>query len=483
MNLTTTTTSLKRLALLAILLWGSCSSPPASDDAAVIDFQRAAGTGQETDKDQAASRGISTAQLSLQQSIDLVLVQNPSLTAAAARIDQAITAIEESRAAIMPQLNLDVSYMRADAPSAFLFKTIDARGYVPGTDFNNPGAFSNWEVGLGVSYNLYSGGFHGLNRDIAGLQQRGAELDMAATQNNLVGMTINLWFAALTARDHQRLAIDAVATVQAQLNEAQVLFDEGKVLRSDVLSLQVRLAESQEMVIRSAANLKIARIGLARLLDSSERELPPLKSESNELTKIVAEPTDLAAALAAAFEQRPELEQLRVAIQQSELQIEQAASSSKPRVDLFGKAWADNPEIDFADSEANWSIGVAATWNMFDGGARSARRARAKARLAETYAHHRAMLSTVRNDVEVAYLALGTAEARLQVARDSVEFATESLRLVNAQYTEGVATITRFLEAEQMSTAAGQRLNQASYDHKRALADLARAMGAFTQAD
>jgi outer membrane protein TolC len=96
-------------------------------------------------------------------------------------------------------------------------------------------------------------------------------------------------------------------------------------------------------------------------------------------------------------------------------------------------------------------------------------------------AQHRALLSEVRQDVELAYLALGEASARLDVASGAVELAIESLRLVRAQYEEGVATVTRYLEAEQMTTFARQRLNQATFDRKRAATDLARAMGIFAQ--
>jgi outer membrane protein TolC len=260
----------------------------------------------------------------------------------------------------------------------------------------------------------------------------------------------------------------------------RILFEEGKVLRSDVLSLQVRLAEAKEMAIRSGNGVKMARIALASLLAVPESEMPALEVSVAELP-LVSVPADLASALTAAFEQRPELEQLRVSLQQSELQVQQVAAGSKPSVDLFGRAWADNPEVDFAGSEANWTVGVAASWNVFDGGARSARTARAKAQLAGVQAQHRALLSEVRQDVELAYLALGEASARLDVASGAVELAIESLRLVRAQYEEGVATVTRYLEAEQMTTFARQRLNQATFDRKRAATDLARAMGIFAQ--
>jgi len=469
--------------ILAALLLMACSTPqPAAQKLAAVPFQ------QHFDPD---SSGPATAAadalifadetLSLQQAINLVLQQNPGVAIAAARIAQASFAVEESRAAFRPQINVDFGVSRADAPSAYLFKTIDARGFVPGTDFNNPGAFSNWEAGLGVGYNLYSGGGHQLAGEIAVLQQRAEELSLSSLHNRLTAMTIDLWFASLVAAEQQQIAQWSEQTVAAQLSETQILFEEGRVLRSDVLSLRVRFAEAQEMVIRSSNEVKRARYALASLLAVAEAQMPPLAFGETDLPSVQV-PKDLSGALVTAFAQRPELEQLRVSIQQSEMQIKRVESASKPSIDLFGRAWADNPNIDFAGSEANWSVGVAASWNVFDGGARNANAARSKAQLAEVFARQRALLSEVRQDVEFAFLAYGEASARLDVATGTVDFALESLSLVRAQYEEGVATITRYLEAEQMATLARQRLNQATFDRKRAAADLARAIGVYAQA-
>ncbi|MFK5956179.1 MAG: TolC family protein [Planctomycetota bacterium] len=474
------------LTILTVFLFGACSSQQAADFPGRVAFQQqhavtsSAGLGSDGAGTTADASLFESPTFSLQQAIDLVLQQNPGVEIAAARIAQAATAVNESRAAFRPQVNLDLGYTRADAPSSYLFKTIDARGFVPGTDFNNPGAFSNWGAGLGVGYNLYSGGAHRLAGERAQLQQRVAELELSSLHNRLTAMTIDVWFAGLVAFEQQKVAALSVQTVQAQLAETKVLFEEGKVLRSDVLSLQVRLAEAKEMAIRNGNGVKMARIALASLLAVPESEMPALEVSVVESQRMSV-PADLASALTAAFEQRPELEQLRVSLQQSELLVAQVEAGSKPSIDLFGRVWADNPNIDFAGSEANWDLGLAASWSLFDGGARHARAARAKAQIVEVQARHRAMLSEVRQDVEFAYLAVGEASARLDVASGAVELALESLRLVRAQYEEGVATITRYLEVEQMATFAQQRLNQATFDRKRAAADLARAMGVFAQ--
>jgi outer membrane protein TolC len=461
------------------LLVTACSNPQvvAGDEAGVA-FQRHLDTRESVPEPGLAPLAVDSPTLNLQQAIDLVLERNPGTDIAAAHIARAGAAMAESRAAFMPQVNVDLGYLRADAPSAYLFKTIDARGFVPGTDFNDPGAFSNWEAGIGVGYNLYSGGSHELAGDLAALQRRAAELGLAALHNRLTAMTIDLWFGALVAYEQQQVAELSVATVAAQLEEARVLHEEGSVLRSDVLSLQVRLAEAQEMVILSGNGMRLARTGLAGLLAMAESEMPKLEIDLAELPAVEI-PSDLSSALARAFEQRPELEQLRLGIEQSELQVARVAAGARPTIDLFGRAWADNPDVDFDGSEANWSVGIAASWNLFDGGARDARTARAKASLLEAHARNRAALSDVRQDVEAAYLRLGAADARLDVTRGAVEAALESLRLVRVQYEGGAATVTRYLEAEQMATAARQRLNQATFDRRRAAADLARAVGAF----
>jgi len=416
-------------------------------------------------------------ELDLAQAVGLVLERNPGLQMAAARILRAEALVAESRAPFRPQIQFAASYQLADAPSAYLFKTIDARQFRPGTNFNDPGAFQNWEAGLNFGYKLYAGGVFEQGTHLAEAERALGELGRQSLTNHLTAATLQAYFGISAAKQQIVAAASSLSTVRAQRQEEQALFEEGRVLKADLLSLDVRFAEAEEQKLAAEHALQLARVGLATLLAIPEAELPPLAAASEDALGML--PRELGAALEAAARRRPELAQARTRVDQAEMRVRQADGSKMPQVDLFGKVWADNPQVDFDGSEPNWSVGLALSWSLFDGGARDARRAQASAgRMAMEAADRQAWLD-VQADVQRAWLALADATAREQVTDRAVTAAEESLRLVQLQYQAGSATVTRYLEAEQMRTAARVRRIQAKAARALAAADLQRATGAL----
>ena len=83
--------------------------------------------------------------LTLIDVLAIARANNPDLLMALARIERARAMLEKSTAPFYPQVKIYTEYLQGDAPSAYLFKTIDQRKLPPGTDFNDPGWFENFE--------------------------------------------------------------------------------------------------------------------------------------------------------------------------------------------------------------------------------------------------------------------------------------------------------------------------------------------------
>ncbi len=421
----------------------------------------------------AATHPASTNRLSFDALMATALVESPDLRVIAARIDQAEASLAAARATWWPTIGLDASYLRADAPSLYLFRTIDAGRYTPGTDFNAPGAFSNWEAGVSARLNLYNGGRDQLNKGIAGDSIALAKLEAGKLENALIAAITDGWYSVRAAEEQQRTARASIETIDAQLAEARARHESGSSLITDVLSLEVRRAESEEMLLRATNGRALGLAALAQLA-GLEQELEIV----GEGVVSDLEPASMEEALALAMRFRPELEQAKRRVAQAERGVQLSRSSYLPRADLFARGWRDAPELDFDNSRDNWALGVSLSWDIFDGqrgagvdGARArldeARRAQQKARLG------------VQLDVRSAWLRVADAQARVEVTARAVATAEETLALVRAQYRSGAAPITRYLESELMMTESKTRNTSARYDLERARADLARAVGHY----
>lgn len=438
----------------------------------------AAGSQQATGSEVAGADESGTLVLDLPRAIEIALTESPDLSAAEARVAIARAGLREAQAQFLPTVSMDFSYLRADAPSLYLFRTIDAGQFMPGTDFNDPGAFSNWGAGVGLHYDLYSGGRDRLGEAIAAETIELERTQQLVAENALVAAVIDTWYAVRSAREQVLTARASVATVTAQMEEVRIRLDEGVALESDVLALEVRRTEALELELRAQNADRLAEATLRQLLGlGSGRALEWGGAETVPLDL----PADAAEALDWALAQRPELAAAEGGVTIAKKRTAVADSAIRPRVELFARGWRDAPELDFDDSRDNWMLGIALHWDLFSG-TRGAGKDRARAQLDERSRTARRVQLAVEHDVTSAWLYLDSARARLDVAGSAVTHAGSMLAQVQAQFENDVATITRFLEAELMNTQARMRHTQATYDVGRASANLVRAVGGFVAA-
>ena len=380
----------------------------------------------------------------------------------------------EAAARFWPTFSLFLEYSQGDTPSAYLFKTIDQRRLPATADFNDPGWFQNYEAGLQARVNLYAGGRDRLGRKAAAAGIRIRELDRQAVVNTLVGSVIETYYNALAALDFIRIAEESVRTVEAQLRAVDVRFRAGGVLKSDVLSLEVRLAQAREDLIRGRNQHQIALASLGHLLGTDQEE-PLMLADPG--SRPVTFPEAYQEGLLYALANRPDLKQVRARVTQSRLRLDAAQGEYHPRLDAQFRYTLDDPGLGFERDRENWTAALVLSWELFSGGATRARVHHAHGELQETLAADRKAAQAVRLEVKTAYLRLSEAQARLAVAQSSVAQAEASLELVRMQYEGGSATITRYLEAELARNQARTRAVAAHLDRERARAAVSRALG------
>ncbi|MFO7785045.1 MAG: TolC family protein [Desulfatiglandales bacterium] len=414
------------------------------------------------------------APVGLEEAVRIALENNPDMDAAVARIRQSEAIIDQAMAAFWPAVSAYSEYTAGDAPSAYFFKTIDQRNLPSQLNFNDPGSFKNLEIGLRARMNLFRGGRDYLRKRMAetGLEIR--QLDRLSVQNGLVTSVIHAYFNTLAAEDFVRIAGESVETVQTQLRIMRVRFRAGGVLKSDVLSLEVRLAQAREDLIRSRNGLSLALASLANLMGLD----PDTGMQIEEAGRVAVDlPPGYAQGLPIAMAHRPELEKARLAVISSRMGVDAARGEYLPRVDALAHYYFADEGARFDADRANWTAGVILDWELFSGGGTGSAVREAEGVLEEMLAADRKAALSVKLDLRTAYLALDEAEARVEVSRASVARAEESLRLVKKQYEGGSATVTRYLDAEMDRRWSEIRASAARYDLEKARADVCRALG------
>jgi outer membrane protein len=412
--------------------------------------------------------------ISILDGIRIAIHNNPDIDIAVSRIRQSEATIDEANAAFWPSLGFYTEYVKADSPSTYLFRRIDQRRLASGTDFNDPGRIENFEIGFSARWNIYNGGRDVLRKKMSETGLEINRLDRLTVENALTASVIQTYYSALAAKDFIRIAKESVATVDDELRVMLVKFKAGGALKSDILSLEVRLAQTRENLISAQNNYKLTLAALANLMGAdadTEIELSGAEWQPVEL------PADYDDGIVTALGIRPELLKARKQIIQSRMALDTEKGGYLPSLDAHGRYYSDDPGLSYNGNRANWLAGAILNWDVFTGFSTGAKVRKARAVLDQMLASDRKATQSVQLDVKTAYLRMSEARARLTVAEASVAQAEESLNLVRIRYEGGSATITRYLDAELALNTARVREASAFYDWKKAQADIGRALG------
>jgi outer membrane protein TolC len=145
----------------------------------------------------------------------------------------------------------------------------------------------------------------------------------------------------------------------------------------------------------------------------------------------------------------------RPALRAAEMQQQAASSGTKvakaefaPKIGVFANFERDAETPGGGASGTNWTAGARIEVNLFAGGADRARLDEARARERQAANQLEYFRSGVRLEVRQAFLEVSAAEQRTAAARDAVEQARESLRIIQNRYEAGLATMTDLLRAQ-----------------------------------
>ena len=418
--------------------------------------------------------GVGADGLSVEEVVQEALARNPDMDAARARIAQARADLAMARAAFRPGVGVQMDALRGDAPSSYLFRTIDARRFSPATNFNDPPGLDALGTAVEARYTLWDAGRRRHARDAARAAQEASAEDQDRVANDLIVTVVHGYFDVLAAEERVEVARASLRTVEAEVADTKVRFEGGGALRADVLALEVRRAQAEEGVLQATGGVDLARAALARLLDRDPEDALELSGEEWAPAEL---PPTFRVGAAQAMDLRPELRGIRLRRDAAEHGVAQARAAWKPRLDLTGRYWMTDPGGDWEMGRDNWVVGAAVRWDLADGGRRRAGVQKAAGARDEVEALARGLTRAVELEVKKAYVDWEVSQARHRVASANVARAAEGLRLVEEQFEGGAATVTRFLQAEEDRTRAHLGEIQARYGEKKARATVGHAVG------
>ncbi|MBI2815628.1 MAG: TolC family protein [Acidobacteria bacterium] len=419
--------------------------------------------------------------LTLEQAVRSALSHNPALKAVEQESAVAEARLGQVKASRFPRLDFSQAFTRGNN-QVYVFGTLLTQRQFTAAHFalsqlNAPHPLDNFQARFDGQVLLFDFGRTRWRISGARDAQTAAEHQIEQARQDLILRVIQAYSSVLVARQNLAAAREAVRSAEAGEQQVASRQEVGLVVTSDLLSAQVFRAQMKDRELRAANALDLALLTLSREMGAPPEELRPQPSE--ELAEPEAPAMSLQEWENVALKERPALLAAQMEQQAVVAGKRLAKAEFGPRLGAFANFERDAETLS-GPSGANWSAGAKLDWNVFSGGARRYAIAEAQARERQSESNLQWLRSGVRLEVRQGWLETQSAAQRAEAARQAVEQARESLRIVQSRYDAGLVTITELLRAQAAQLDAATARVAALGDWQAARARLERAAGRLT---
>jgi len=407
----------------------------------------------------------------LNTALSYALDNNFNIRRAIEQIEEQEGIIVEVKARTRPSLTLDANYQQLDEG---LSEVVEGFGIA--TD-------NTWGISLNLRQALYQGGGIKAALKAQDLTRESVRLFLESTIMDAMLEVTTRYYGTLLARDQIEVEEQNIELLEETLEDAQNRLRAGSVSDFEVLRAEVLLANAKPALIRRRSAFRVAIDQLRQSIGygNYRRDSNNLEKIPEFLGELEYEPVsyDLANCLDLALSNRSELERLRLIEEARDAGLEIARSDYRPSVDLIGSYGKrrSNFSDSFDDGPEGWTVGVVATWDIFDGAARKGRVRQARSQLEQSRIERDSLRLAIEVEVRQAMSEFQEAEELVNAAAKAVEQAEEALRLADSRYDAGAINQLDVFEARFALTESRTNRLEANYRHIVAVANLKRAMG------
>ncbi len=394
--------------------------------------------------------------LDLPTAQQIALADNPTLAAAAERVEQAGQRIKQARALYYPSIDAGgtAASGRMSAADAAAQSLLSG-----GADIDRNS--EKYRLSLGASWLLFDGFSRKFSNLVAEYGQQESEQARRDGMRLLLQSVAESFYGAQLALYNKAIAEADFSFNSKQVKEARISMDAGAGSLSAVLNFQVQMNNASTNILLAERNYDIALFGLAVLLGRESGQMP----EGLKLSKMVmVEENEFyelstSALLQAANTNRPDLLRQKLSVQRAESTIGANKAGYYPKFSLNGVVDGDRSDnADFISDDFGSTVSLNLSYNLFRGGGDRARIAEAKAYKREVVRTLEQQRNQVQSEVRQAISRLEQARAQLLLQRASVKLVEQSRDLVEEGYKAGQESLARFNEVQRDLVRTQSRL-------------------------
>lgn len=336
--------------------------------------------------------------------------------------------------------------------------------------------FSNWQTGLNMSWEI---DFWGRYRRLIEASSDELEATVEAYDDVLVMLLADIGQAYIEIRSLQKRIELADANVKALAGSrdiAKARFEAGATSEVDLLQAQTILSQTEALIPRLQADLRVSNNRLCILLGRPPEDLVVQMGRANipnpPLEVTVGIPADL-------IRRRPDVRQAERLLAAQCARIGIAEADLYPSISVNGTIGVSAQQFDdmFRAGSGYGTIGPQFNWNIFNYG-RLLNNIRVQdARFTQLYRAYEQQVLVANQEAEDAIIRYFKARERVVALTSAVDAAQRSSDLVLNLYKEGKADYNRVFNVLTFLVAQQDLLAQASGDVGLFMVEINRALG------
>ena len=343
---------------------------------------------------------------------------------------------------------------------------------------------------VNIYYSIFKCGAH-KEGSLAALSHIGAQSAtyshaIQALTHNVMAAYYDLSSACAIVKANEKNVYDA----QVILEAAKKRHESGLTNKQDVLKAETTHSSAIYELENSRALVESARAQLARVVGQPDVgnlnvdviDLDDLSSNDNNIYSVDENLQNLENLLSSALKDRQDMRALEYSVAAAKHNSKSKCADQLPEVFVQGE-FSSKKIKHFNGHYSNYQIAAGISWNIFDGFYKSSAQHIAKKEQKIAEEQLRAKIIAINAEVWESFYALKSSAKKIDAAKKSEKFATESLDSTQKSYVGGLCSLTDLLMAQNALSVARKQKVLAYNDSMKSMTRLMFVTGQFLNSE
>lgn len=405
-------------------------------------------------------------QWTLKECIDYALQNNISLKKTNIQKKSSHEDLLQSQAALLPSLSASTSHSVAYTPWPETGRSTVANGYAVSSVDK---VYYNGSYGVNGNWTVWNGGRNTNTVKLNKLTEEQAELDSAEIANQLQEQIAQLYVQILYSGEAIKVNEQTAETTRKNEERGKTMVEVGKMSKADLAQLTAQRAQAEYNIVEAQSNLKNFKRQLKQILqitDNQEFDMAiPATTDEMALQLIPSLNEVYTSALAI----RPEIRNVMLGIESSDLSIKIAKAGKLPQIGLNAgfstnttsmndKAWGTQLK-----SNVNLGAGVSISIPLYDQRQTKSQVNKALLQKENYMLDLKDKQTALYSSIENYWLQAVNNQDKFKAAKISTESQQTSFELLSEQFRLGLKNIIELMTGADNLRAAQQNELQSKY--------------------